>query len=236
MKLSHTFEILRCQGWLSQVPEEFARELVSRGTMHEVQRGTHVYIAGENQDGLRGIVSGAFAIEMSPFERGPNLLHAFRPGDWFGEAETFQDLPKVVNVIATRKSQFIYINLRELEAMIASDPGIWRWIGALASMHLITALGIIDDMTIRNPESRITALLLRLGGVRTCDNPQDPKPEIDATQSDLAHLTAVSRATVSEHLGRMEKVGVISKTYGRIRLIKTDGMRQSLINQNNLQS
>jgi len=204
MTKNDRFVVLRRQGWLSGVPDEFGRELVSRGTLRKAGTGEYVHRAGNPQDGLRGIVSGAFAIEMAPFERGPNLLHLFRPGDWMGEIELIKGLPNVVSVKATRPGAYIHIATSDIEELALANPETWRWIGSLAADHLMTAMGIMDDLTIRDPSRRIAALLLRLAGVRSIDNSDDLEPEIEATQFELSHLTTLSRATIAGHLDQFE--------------------------------
>jgi len=228
MTKNDRFVVLRRQGWLSGVPDEFGRELVSRGTLRKAGTGEYVHRAGNPQDGLRGIVSGAFAIEMAPFERGPNLLHLFRPGDWMGEIELIKGLPNVVSVKATRPGAYIHIATSDIEELALANPKTWRWIGSLAADHLMTAMGIMDDLTIRDPSRRIAALLLRLAGVRSIDNRDDPEPEIDATQFELSHLTTLSRATIAGHLDRFAKAGLITRSYGKVKIANPKKLREYL--------
>ena len=219
---------LSCEGWLSGVPVEFGRELVSLGELRKANTGEYVHRAGNPQDGLRGIVSGAFAIEMAPFERGPNLIHLFRSGDWMGEIELIKGLPNVVSVKATRPSEYIHIATPDIKKLASANPETWRWIGSLAAEHLLTAMGIMDDLTIRDPSRRIAALLLRLAGVRSIDRPIEPEPEIDATQFELSHFTTLSRATIAGHLDRFEKAGLVARSYGRVKLTNTKKLREHL--------
>ena len=220
---------LSCAGWLSGVPAEFGRELVSLGALRKANTGEYVHRAGDRQDGLRGIVSGAFAIEMAPFERGPNLIHLFRSGDWMGEVELIKGLPNVVSVKATRPSEYIHITTPDIEKLASANPETWRWIGSLAAEHLLTAMGIMDDLTIRDPSRRIAALLLRLAGVRSIDKPDEPELEIDATQLELSHFSTLSRATIVEHLHRFEKAGLITRSYGKVKIANPKKLRQYLL-------
>jgi CRP-like cAMP-binding protein len=90
------------------------------------------------------------------------------------------------------------------------------------------ALGIIDDQMLRDPGARVTALLLRLADARQADTPDDPRPEIDVTQSDLAQLATVSRATVVDKLQALENDGLIARTYGWVTLLDPGAMRARL--------
>jgi CRP-like cAMP-binding protein len=219
---------LRRRGWLSGAPTRFTEALLARCQMGSAERGDAVYRIGAPWDGLRGVVSGGFAFEIAPYERGPNLAHFFRPGFWFGEAESFDARPQIATIVATRNSTFLHLTLSDLRSLVAEEPETWRWIGQLGGQHLELALGIIDDQMLRDPGARVTALLLRLAGARQADTPEDPRPEIDVTQSDLAQLANVSRATVVNKLQALENDGLIARTYGCVTLLDPGAMRARL--------
>ena len=229
MTKNNSYVVLSRKGWLSSVPAEFGKELVSRGSLRKVGTGEYVHRTDDPRDGLRGIISGAFAIEMAPFERGPNLLHLFRSGDWMGEIELIMGLPNVVSVKATRPSEYIHIATSDIEELTLASPETWRWFGSLAVDHLMTAMGIMDDLTIRDPSRRIAALLLRLAGVRNIDDRNDAEPEIDTTQFELSHLATLSRATIVEHLHRFEKAGLITRSYGKVKIANPKKLREYLL-------
>lgn len=216
---------LRSRGWLAATPASFADKLLGRCVLLSVDRGYRGYRIGQQPDGLKGIVSGGFGFEIAPHERGPDLAHVFRPGSWFGELEQFAGMPAVSSITATRPSTLLYINQSSLMDLLVDEPAAWRWIGLLCAQHLITALGVVDDASIKDPGQRIAALLLRLADVRDGDHAHDPTPQLDITQEDLAHLATVSRATVATYLADLERVGLIARTYGRLTLLNPTKLR-----------
>ena len=216
---------LKRRGWLSGTPARFADALLARCRLAAAERGEAVYRIGAPYDGLFGIVSGGFAFEIAPYERGPNLAHFFRPGFWFGEAESFDARPQIATIVATRRSRLLHLPLHELRDLAAEEPETWRWVGQLCGQHVVLALGVIDDQMLREPGDRITALLLRLADIRQADNPEDPRPEIDVTQSDLAHLANLSRAAVVKQLQALEREGQITRSYGCVTLLDPAAMR-----------
>ena len=54
---------------------------------------------------------------------------------------------------------------------------------------------------------------------------EDPRPEIDVTQSDLAHLANLSRAAVVKQLQALEREGQITRSYGCVTLLDPAAMR-----------
>jgi CRP/FNR family transcriptional regulator, cyclic AMP receptor protein len=214
--------------WLAKIPASFRKDLLAHCKNRRMTTGQTVFRSGDTPDGLYGVISGGFALEMSPHERGPNFTHIFRPGSWFGEAELVDDRPRIVTIAATRPSECLFISKRDFMAIAQCEPDAWRWLGVLATEHLQLALGAIDDLTIRRPGPRIAAILLRLGGVRLSDLAHDPAPQIDLTQQDLSHVANISRATVAEHLGQFEKAGFIECSYGRMTIRDPAALRAHL--------
>lgn len=222
---------LRQHGWLASTPAAFADTLLSHSTLQAVERGECVYELGEQPDGLYGVFSGSFAIEIAPHEKGPNLAHVTGPGFWFGEGELFDRRPRFASFIATRPSVCVHVPFDALTKLATDEPEIWRWIGLLTSQHLILALGVIDDASLRDPGTRVSALLLRLADARNPGVPREPQPEIDVTQEDLSLLTALSRATVAAHLYKLEDIGLISRAYRRLKLLDPDALRKRVAQQ-----
>jgi CRP-like cAMP-binding protein len=220
---------LREHGWLSETPAEFADALLARSTLKTVKRREVIYRIADPLDGLRGMVSGGIAVEIAPNETGPNLLHIFRSGAWIGEAEQFDRRPRMVTMVATCDSEFMYCGQRNLEDLCAEEPEAWRWLGLLAAHHIDVSLCVMDDSMLRVPGHRIAAILLRLADQRMADDPDDACPAIDITQGELAILANMSRATVATHLVGLEKDKLISRTYGRIVVLKPGVLRARLI-------
>lgn len=220
--------ILKRQGWLRDTPPRFADALLARCRLGSVQRGEAVYRIGAPYDGLYGVVSGGFAFEIAPHERGPNLAHFFRPDFWFGDTESFDARPRIATIVATRDSTFLHLGASELRGLVAEDGETWRWIGLLCGQHVELALGVIDDHMLRDAGERIIALLLRLADARHRDRPEDPRPEIDVTQGDLAQLATLARSTVVERLQVLEREGLIARTYGGVTLLDPAAMRGRL--------
>jgi CRP-like cAMP-binding protein len=174
------------------------------------------------------VISGAFALETAPNEREPNLVHLFRPGFWFGESEQYDKRPRFTTIVATRDSLCLRISQSRLEEFVSAHPEFWRWFGLLSIQHLLLALEVIDDTLQRDPGHRIEALLLRLANQRGRNVTGDPRPEIDATQSELAHLTNISRATVAAHLKLLEENGLVAREYGRLVILNPTRLRDRL--------
>lgn len=219
-------ELLNSIGWLSKQPSAFRRLLLSRCRLQVLKKGAIVYRIGERPDGIYGVASGQLAVEIAPNEQGPHIIHLFRPGAWFGEAALFGDETRLVSVSATRTSHCLFLPRFDLEEIAKAYPDTWRRLGQILVLDLQLAFGALDDLTLKHPDQRIAAILLRLAGIRSIDHHDDPTPEIDVTHKDIAEISCLARSTVASHLDEMQVAGLISRGYGHIKLLDPPALRR----------
>jgi CRP-like cAMP-binding protein len=223
-----TLDTIRYHGWLNYISEELRQAVLERCHVRSAAAGDIIFRIGDPSDGVYGVVSGAFAFEVAPIERGPQLVHAFTAGTWVGEAEIFTNRARLGTLVALRASEYLFLSLAHIEQLAESGLDIWRGLGALAGSHVELALVAIDDLTIRPPKERIAAILLRFAGARLSDVPDDPIPVVKITQTDLAKIANTSRSTVVRVLGKFEAAGSIEPRYGSITLLDCQALRDGL--------
>ena len=77
---------------------------------------------------------------------------------------------------------------------------------------------------LRGSRTRLTAVLVRLAGLRE-EHPPDP-PIIDATQGEIASVANLSRSVVSELLLEMEHDGCIHLKRAALQVLDSKRLRQ----------
>ena len=219
-------EILRRRGWLRHLPTGLREKLLARSRLlPPLERGQYLLRFGDKADGIYGIVSGGFSFQIAPHEQGPQMVHLYRSGAWVGELAYCLGATRATSMMATRRSRTVWLPKADLQALTAAEPELWRWIALCLAQNTRIALSAIDDMTIRSPRRRLGATLMRLAGLRPDpEGEQEPAPELDLTQADLALLANMSRTVVGENLGRLEEQGFLECGYGVISLIDPAGL------------
>lgn len=228
--LENAAEFLRHRGWLAAFPPQLRDSLLARcKLLPPLARGQVLCRIGDKPDGIYALASGSLAVQMAPNEQGPETTHLFRPGAWFGEIAYILDVPRTMTMIATRPSRCLILPRADLEALTAVEPLLWRWLAVCVADNMRIALCALDDMTIRSPQRRLAAALLRMAGLRTDDAVQDDaRPELDLTHGELARLANISRTAVGENLRHLEEQGFVERSYGRIALLKPADLRSWL--------
>jgi CRP-like cAMP-binding protein len=225
MDLTSARRFLSGHGWLTLVPDPFRDAILAKTVVRSYDRGETVYRVDDPSGGLFGVASGGVALEVAPMSRAPDIGHFMLPGTWLGQATVITRQPRRVGVIATRPSTMLMPPAGEFTAIAASNPEAWRWLALLTVLHNDLAISVSDDLMIRDPYIRATAILLRLAGCRGGDLDLPGPREIDLSQEQMARLTNLSRTTLGEMLRRYEKAGWITQSYRRLTVLAPEVLR-----------
>ena len=215
--------------WLRRFPADLRERFLERTRLlPALDRGDRVYNMGDPPDGIYGVVSGCFAFEIAPQEEGPQLVHQYRAGSWFGELAHVLKQPRLATIYATQPSRCLRISAPELNGLLRSDPRLWQQVALSLADASRLAMTVINDMMVRSPKRRLAACLLRVAGLRNDEPIDDSGVELDLTHAALAAMTNCSRTTVAHYLKELEGDGFIEYHYGRIRLTRIQSLRHWL--------
>jgi CRP/FNR family cyclic AMP-dependent transcriptional regulator len=220
--------VVMSDGWLSRMPGDFQRGVLTRCRLKGFRRGEHIYSVGDPPGGIFGLVAGGVAISVAPRERAPYIGHLARPGSWFGIASAVTGQPRQVGLAATRTSWLLHLPLNAVHEIVSLDPTAWRLFAIVMLGHLELAIGACDDLMLRDPVKRCIATLLRLGNRQVSSEPASSPVEIDLSQNDIAILANVSRTTLNETLAKLEEAGAVERSYRCLRILAPGSMRALL--------
>ena len=221
-------DTVRYHGWLESLSPEERQSVLSRMKRTVLEEGHVLHRIGDAPDGLYGVLGGAVSYQVAPTERGPQLIHTFTAGTWTGEAELFDGRPRLGTARTLCRTSCLHLSRQSIDELAESGVPIWQAIGVLLASHLELSLCALEDLTIRPPDQRVAAILLRMAGARLADIPDNPVPRLQVTQADIASLGNMSRTTVSRKLGDFESRGLIRTSYGAITLTDCTGLRATL--------
>lgn len=214
-------------GWLGLCEPAFGTAVLDRCRIQVVEAGEALFHPGDPSSGLFGLLSGALAMSFAVPEFGPTIVHTILPGAWLGETALVRE-DHSVGAHATRDSRVVFLAARDIDALVAEDCGRWRGFAQLAILNGQIAMGAAYDLMLRDPQQRCVATLLRLAGLRH-GPPRDPVPvELDITQSDLAHMTNLSRNSVGAILRILRERHCVDVDYGQLLITDPAGLKALL--------
>lgn len=209
--------VSRCVGRSDSAPlppcdvEQLARRLVTRRLeagepLHrEGDEPTHVYIVREGR------------IELSVRSRGTRVvIQTMRSGDVDGDIQMLLGLPLPYEARAPVPATCLLLDRAGFDALLADHPPVARrWLtsvsGRLARSHqrLTTLLGQPLD-------AQVAQLLLD-------ESSQDVA---HLSQATLAAMLGARRPSVNRILRRFADDGLVEIGYGKVRLLRPDGLRR----------
>lgn len=215
---------LASAGWLSQTSSDFSATVLRRCRHTEFEPDQVVFTPGEAATGLYGLASGGAAISVVAAELGPTVAHFMQPGAWFGE-NAYSGEIRVLGMKTTRRSELVFLSVADINEIVKADWRQWSSFARLSVINSSLAMGAAYDLMIRDPRKRCMATLLRLAGWRHSDL-RPSRPEIDISQSDLAHMSNLSRNTVGTILQPLRKMNLVDWDYRKVVILEPESLFQ----------
>ncbi len=213
LRQSHLF---RC------LDDKQLRQIQEGSHLIKLREGEALFETGDSAERFFLVLSGQIKLYRLSAEGNEKTIEIIRPGQSFAEALMFLKQPAYpVSASALGDSQLLsFDNRRFLEILRGSMDTCFRVMGSM-SQRLRGLIKEIDDLTLQNATSRVSALLLqhlhREGGYEF--NLQAPKGV-------LASRLSVKPETFSRILHNLSDRDIISVKGKQIRVLAPDKLRE----------
>ena len=196
-------------GWLAGEPEAFRDALAAAGRWRRVEAGTFLYHAGDPPNGLFGLAEGALDLTFPLGAEEPVTIHRAEIGFWVGDSAELSQTTRMVSIAAAAPSRLFHVPGPALRRLLDAAPERWRSLYRLSALQLGTAVRLLAESLALTVRARVARRLLLLGA-QTGD--------VSITQTELAKLVGVTRATLQRCLAGLEDAGAVKRRYGAVRV------------------
>ncbi len=187
---------LRSCQLFNSVPEEELAQIVSFVVPKQLEKGKYLFREGGPSEGFYVMQSGAVSVHRVSAAGKEQIISVFRPGQSFAEAALAGGSGYPADARAIEPSRVLLIPRTEFLALLRQRPELaLRMLGSM-SQHLRVVVGLLDDLTLKNVETRLANWLLK-----RCLHPVGRQPvtfDLDRTK----RVLAAEIGTVSETLSR----------------------------------
>lgn len=228
MELADFRKVAAASPWLAKAPASFRDAVLARCYQRHYEDGEFIQSAIDDAGGLYGIVRGTVRLMLTAVDHGPYCGHLLGVGSWAGEGPAIAGGTRLVSLVSSGESTLLWLSRPAITEIAALDDGHWRHFVALMSANLDLALGAIADLMLRDHRKRLIASLLRVAGRRSESPPGDPPVTVPLTQSELATMANVTRTTAGATLRALERAGWLTVAYGRVTLLASERLRESI--------
>ena len=213
MERDRGMEILARGAWLSRMPEDFRRAILSGSEWRRFEIGSPLQLGGEETGELVGLADGIVEMRTVLGRADTPIMHLAHPVLWFGYMPILFGDGRRISAAARTPVWVARMSEVSLRRLLDDRPDWWRHFIQPTVTYGDVAVGIAADLLIRDSARRCAAVLLRLGGKRFA-SAEDLEPVfVPITQSELAGAANLSRNSVLAILGRLQGRGLVEAAY-----------------------
>ena len=194
----------------SGLTETEIAHVLGSGKRRVLYRGAQLFSQGSPQDGIFLIESGRIKVFYTAPSGREITLAYWHSGNFVGGPEVFKQGLHVWSGVAAVNSTVLHLPGDVLRRMVLTIPAL--------------AIGIIEGLTFkgqcysalaqmlgtRSPTERLAQLLLHLMNLYGVDEHHGTLIAASFTHADLAHMTGVTRQSVTVSLKRFTELGILS--------------------------
>ena len=177
-------------------------------SLKPVAKGSYLFREGDPSLGFYIVQTGAINVHRVNGAGREQVIHVFRTGDSFAEATLATDQGYPADARAVEESQVMLVKKAGILALLRRQPELaLRMLGSM-SAHLRILVGQLEDLTLKDVETRLANWL-----VKRCPHPisdQPAKIELPMTKRILAAEIGTVSETFSRTLARFREQELIT--------------------------
>jgi CRP/FNR family transcriptional regulator, dissimilatory nitrate respiration regulator len=178
------------------LPPGDLRTIADLTATKRLAKGEFLFHEGDTSLGFFVVQSGAINVHrLSPTGK-EQVIHIFRAGDSFAEATLATAAGYPADACALEPSQVLLVQKAEFVALLRRQPELALRMLASMSQHLRVLVALIEDLTLKDVETRLAHWL-----AKRCPQPESDHP-VTIQLSMTKRVLAAELGTVSETFSR----------------------------------
>lgn len=190
------------------LPSPDLEQIAAITTVKAVEKGAYLFREGDPAQGFYIVQNGAVNVHRVSATGKEQIIHIFRTGDSFAEVALASDRGYPADARALESSQVLLVQKAGILSLLRRHPELaLRMLGSMSS-HLRVLVGQLEDMTLKDVETRLANWL-----VKRCPDPQSTRPvriELKVTKRVLAAELGTVSETFSRTLAKFREQKLIS--------------------------
>jgi CRP/FNR family transcriptional regulator, dissimilatory nitrate respiration regulator len=226
LKLTGLVGTLRCCQLFSGLSGEDLMVIAGFVVTQKLAKDDYLFHEGEPSRGCYLVQSGAVNVHRVSAVGKEQVIHVFRSGESFAEASLASPSGYPANARAVEPSTVLIIPKVPILELIGRRPDLaLRMLGSMSS-HLRVLVGMLDDLTLKDVETRLLNWLVKHGRGTPAGAIRLP-----GTKRVLAAELGTSSETLSRTLGRLRDARLISVS-GKVIHVHDLPALQSMLRRN----
>ena len=207
LKETAIINTLRSCQLFAGLPVPDLKHIAAISVLKHLEKGDYLFHEGEPSRGFYLVQQGAINVHRVSSQGKEQVIHVFRPGESFAEATLASEVGFPADARALESSQVLLVQKQDFIALLRRAPELaLRMLGSM-SQHLRVLVGLLDDLTLKDVETRLANWL-----VKRCPDPDGQAPvriELTMTKRVLAAELGTVSETFSRTLAKFREHGLI---------------------------
>jgi CRP/FNR family transcriptional regulator len=173
-----------------------------------VAKGSYLFHEGDSSVGFYIVQTGAINVHRVNAAGKEQVIHVFRAGESFAEATLATDKGYPGDARAVESSQVLLVQKAGFLGLLKRQPKLALRMLASMSAHLRVLVGQLEDLTLKDVETRLANWL-----VKRCPDPASARPakiELSMTKRVLAAELGTVSETFSRTLAKFREQHLIA--------------------------
>ncbi|MBW2575939.1 MAG: Crp/Fnr family transcriptional regulator [Deltaproteobacteria bacterium] len=185
-------------------------------------KGSTVFMEGNDCDGFYIVASGKVKIYKVSFEGKEHILHIYGPGNPFGEVPVFSGQKFPANAETILKSHLLFFPRPAFVELISEHPSLALNMLAILSMRLRQFTVQVENLSLKEVPARLASYLTYLAD----EQQTDALVSLTISKGQLASLLGTIPETLSRILAKMSKQNLIEVNGRNIKLLNRRGLEE----------
>ncbi|MFN0066245.1 MAG: Crp/Fnr family transcriptional regulator [Limisphaerales bacterium] len=221
--------VLRGTQLFTGLPAAELQAIAACAVVKPLARGDYLFREGDASSGFYVVQRGAINVHRVNAAGKEQVIHVFRAGETFAEATLATAAGYPADARAVESSQVLLMRKDGFLALLRRQPELALRILAGMSAHLRVLVGQLEDLTLKDVETRLANWL-----VKRCPDPASAQPatvQLPSTKRVLAAELGTVSETFSRTLARFREHGLL-EVRGAVLTIKNPAALAALLRRN----
>ncbi len=198
---------LRTCRFFKGLPPSDLEAITAFSILRSLAKDEYLFHEGGAAEGFYVVQKGAVNVHRTNAAGREQVLHVFRSGEAFAEAALASETGYPANARATESTTVVMVPKAPFLGMLRARPELALRMLASMSQHLRILVALVDDLTLKDMETRLANWLLR-----RCPQPLTKAPAIvslDQSKKVLAAEMGATSETFSRALAKLRDQGML---------------------------
>ena len=189
-------------------------------------KGDYLFREGDRSEGFYIVQKGAINVHRVSAAGKEQVIHLFRPVESFAEATLATESGYPADARATEPTTVLFVPKNDFVDLLRKRPELsLRMLGSM-SQHLRVIVGLLDDLTLKNTETRVANWLLQ-----RCPRPIGDRAveiKLDRTKRVIAAELGATSETLSRTLAKFRDKNLLRAKGNTITLTRPRELQKLL--------